>query len=191
MGCANYGGTMTEKYGPEICPETPRELMPVGSTIHSARIIAKPGAEAGDLSDLDFCKCGHQRCLHLEDGCGICKLGDCKRFDNSPVLPNAPLLEQTLLEPTAFLSLATELSKFRSTVEVVFETDRDGHLLRVQVFGKKQRMGACYLEGHTLRCASCRASLTTNHRGRTECPACKVEVDPYDRQPVPSEPKGT
>ena len=137
MASANYGETMSEKYGPEICPESPRELMPVGPTICSARIIAKPGAEAGDLSDLDFCKCGHQRCLHLEDGCGICKLGDCERFDDSPVIPSMPILEQTLLEPTSFVSLATELAGFESTTEVVFETDRDGRLLRVQVFGRK------------------------------------------------------
>ena len=102
----------------------------------SARVIAKPGAEAGDLSDLDFCKCGHQRCVHLDDGCGICKLGDCERFDNEPV-PQYPLrmVEQKLLEPTAFLALAKELANFASASEVVFETDRDGHLLRVQIFG--------------------------------------------------------
>ena len=128
---------MSEKYGPEICPEAPREFMPVGSV----RIVAKPGAEPGDLSDLDFCKCGHQRGVHLDDGCGICKLGDCAQFDNAPTpwLGTLRPVDQRLLEPTAFIQLATQLAKFVSASEVVFETDRDGHLLRVQVFGEKSK----------------------------------------------------
>lgn len=106
----------------------------------SVRVIAKPGAEAGDLSDLDFCKCGHQRCVHLDDGCGICKLGDCPRFDNAPE-PERIVVDQRLIEPHAFIELATQLAKFESARWVVFETDRDGQLLRVQVFGNARKSG--------------------------------------------------
>jgi hypothetical protein len=109
--------------------------------VEPVRVVAKPGSEAGDLSDLDFCKCGHQRCVHLDDGCGICKLGDCERFDNEP-MPETTLVDQRLLEPTAFIDLAMQLAGFESASEVVFETDRDGHLLRVQVFGEKSK--PCY-----------------------------------------------
>jgi hypothetical protein len=105
------------------------------------RIVAKPVADPEQMSDLDFCKCGHQRCLHLEDGCGICKLGDCAQFDNAPTPEPVVLrpVDQRLLEPTAFIQLATRLAEFESASEVVFETDRDGHLLRVQVFGEKSK----------------------------------------------------
>lgn len=31
--------------------------------------------------DLRWCKCGHQACVHLEDGCAICAIGKCRAFD--------------------------------------------------------------------------------------------------------------
>jgi hypothetical protein len=34
-----------------------------------------------NFDDLRWCKCGHQACVHLEDGCGICELGKCKAFE--------------------------------------------------------------------------------------------------------------
>ncbi len=52
----------------------------VGSAHKLARRLADSGVAPRTAKDLDVCKCGHSRSLHLEDGCVICQLGKCGTF---------------------------------------------------------------------------------------------------------------
>jgi hypothetical protein len=62
--------------------------------------------EPENFDDLRWCKCGHQACVHLDDGCGICPFGKCKAFelDASRPIPTMSTLDELkefdeLLEP--------------------------------------------------------------------------------------------